>query len=85
VNKGKIEMTGRGGRRSKQLLVDLKEKTGYWKLNYIVLDRTLWRIIFGKGYGPVVRHYKMKNVYGFVPREKRVSQNIISGHKMKLK
>ena len=25
-------MTGRGGRRHKQLPDDLKEKTGYWKL-----------------------------------------------------
>ena len=67
-------MTGRGGRRGKQLLIDLKEKTGYWKFKYIALDRTLWRIIFGKGYGPVVREYKMENVliYGFVSKEKNV-------------
>jgi hypothetical protein len=29
---GRIEMTGRRGRSLKQLLDDLKEKTGYWKL-----------------------------------------------------
>jgi hypothetical protein len=29
---GWIEMTGRGGRRCKQLLDDLKEKRRYWKL-----------------------------------------------------
>jgi hypothetical protein len=46
---GKIEMTGRGGRRGKQLLLDLKEETGYWELKYIALDRTLWRDLFGKG------------------------------------
>jgi hypothetical protein len=29
--KGKIEVTGRRGRKSKTLLDRLKEKTGYWK------------------------------------------------------
>jgi hypothetical protein len=29
----RIEMTGRRGRRRKQLLVDVKEKRRYWKLN----------------------------------------------------
>jgi hypothetical protein len=36
---GRIEVTGRRGRRSKQLLHDVKEKRGYWKLkkeDYIV-------------------------------------------------
>jgi hypothetical protein len=28
---GRIEVTGRRERRHKQLLDDLKEKTGYWK------------------------------------------------------
>jgi hypothetical protein len=48
-------MTGRRGRRRKQLLDDLKEKKSYWKLKEESLDRTLWRTRFGKGYGPVVR------------------------------
>jgi hypothetical protein len=52
---GRIEMTGRRGRRRKQLLDDLKEKRRYWKLKEEALDRTLWRTGFGKGYGPVVR------------------------------
>jgi hypothetical protein len=52
---GRIQLTGRRGRRRKQLLDDLKEKRGYWKLKKEVLDRTLWRTRFGKGYGPVVR------------------------------
>jgi hypothetical protein len=30
--KGRMEVTGRQGRRRKQLLGDLKEKGGYWKL-----------------------------------------------------
>jgi hypothetical protein len=52
---GRTEMTGRRGRRRKQLLNDLKEKRRYWKLKKEALDRTLWRSRFGRGYGPVVR------------------------------
>jgi hypothetical protein len=52
---GRIEMTERQERRRKQLLDDLKEKRGYWKLKEEALDRTLWRTRFGRGYGPVVR------------------------------
>jgi hypothetical protein len=52
---GRIEMTGRRGRRRKQLLDDLKEKIRYWNLKEEALDRTLWRSRFGRGYGPVVR------------------------------
>jgi hypothetical protein len=52
---GRIEMTGRRGRRGKQLLDDLKVKRGYWKLREEALDRTQWRTRFGRGYGPVVR------------------------------
>jgi hypothetical protein len=48
-------MTGRGRRRRKQLLDDLKEKRRYWKFKEEALDRTLWRTRFGGGYGPVVR------------------------------
>jgi hypothetical protein len=51
---GRIEMTGRRGRRRKQLLDDLTEKRRYRKLKEEVLDRTLWRTRFGRGYGPVV-------------------------------
>jgi hypothetical protein len=52
---GRIEMTGRRGRRRKQLLDDLKKKRGYWKLKDEALDRTMWRTVFGRSYGPVVR------------------------------
>jgi hypothetical protein len=48
-------MTGRRGRRRKQLLDDLKEKRRYWKLKEAALDCSLWRTRFGRGYGPVVR------------------------------
>jgi hypothetical protein len=43
---GRIEMTGRRGRRRKQLLDDLKETRRYWKLKEEALDRTLWRTRF---------------------------------------
>jgi hypothetical protein len=51
----RTEMTGRRGRRRKQLLDDLKEKRRYCKLKEEALDRTQWRTRFGTGYGPVVR------------------------------
>ena len=54
---GRIEVTGRRERRRK-LLKDLEEKKGYWKLKKEVLDRTVWRTIFGRGCEPVVRHCK---------------------------
>jgi hypothetical protein len=51
----KMEVTGRGERRCKQLLVDLKERTGYWKLKEEAPDRTPLRTHFGRGYGRAVR------------------------------
>jgi hypothetical protein len=47
-------MTEGRGRRGKQPLDDVKETTGYWKSKEEVLDGTLWRIRFGRGYGAVV-------------------------------
>jgi hypothetical protein len=52
---GRIEMTGRRGRRRKQLLDDLKENRRYWKLKEEALGRTVCRSGFERGYGPVVR------------------------------
>jgi hypothetical protein len=52
---GRIEVTGRRGRRRKQLLDDLKEKRRYCKFKEEALDSTLWRTRFGRDYGPVVR------------------------------
>jgi hypothetical protein len=52
---GNVEVTGKRRRRCRQLLDDLKEKRGYWKLKEELLDCTLWRSRFGRGYGPVVR------------------------------
>jgi hypothetical protein len=50
-----IYVTGRRGRRSKLLLVDIREKRGYWKFKMEALDRILCRIGFGRDGGPVVR------------------------------
>jgi hypothetical protein len=50
-----IEMTGRRGRRRRELLDDLKERRGYSHLKEEALDRSMWRAGFGRGFGPVVR------------------------------
>jgi hypothetical protein len=52
---GRIEMTGRRGRRRKQLLDDPKENRRTWRLKEEALDHTLWRTCFGRGYRPVIR------------------------------
>jgi hypothetical protein len=52
--KGGIEVIGRRGRRRKKLLDDLKERRGYCHLKEEVLDRTMRRARFGRGFGPVV-------------------------------
>ena len=52
---GGIEVTGRQGRRRRKLLDDLKEIRGYSHLKEEALDRTMWRVHFGRGFGPVVR------------------------------
>jgi hypothetical protein len=52
---GRIEVVRRRGRRRKQLMVDLRERRGCWKLKEEALDRTAWRTRFGRGYRPVVR------------------------------
>jgi hypothetical protein len=57
--KGRIEGARRRGLRLKQLLDDLKEKRGYWKLIEEALARNLWRTRFGTGYGPVVRQTRV--------------------------
>ena len=52
---GGIEVTRRQGGRCKQLLDDLTETRGYWKLKEEALDCNLWRIRFGRSYEHVVR------------------------------
>jgi hypothetical protein len=44
-------VTGRQGRRCKQLLDDLTETVGHWKLKDEALDRTLWRTRFRESKG----------------------------------
>ena len=48
-------MTGRQERRTK-LLDDLKKRRGYSHLKEEVLDHTMWRARFGRGFGTVERH-----------------------------
>ena len=52
--KGQIEVTRSRGRRRKKLLDDLKDRRGYCQLKEEALDRTMWRIRFGRGFGLVV-------------------------------
>jgi hypothetical protein len=47
-------VTGRQGRRCKQLLNEVKAMRGCCKLRQAAY-RTLWRESLGRGYGPVVR------------------------------
>jgi len=44
---GRTEVVERGGRRCKQLLDDLMESRGHWKLKEEALDRVLWKTRFG--------------------------------------
>jgi len=53
--KGRIEGTGRRGRRRRMLLDELKEMRGHSYLKEEALDRIMWRARFGRGFGPVVR------------------------------
>jgi hypothetical protein len=54
--KGGMEVTGRRGRRRRKLLDDFKEKREYSHLKEDALDGTMWRVRFGRGFGPVARH-----------------------------
>jgi hypothetical protein len=40
---GRIKMTGRRGRRRKQLLYDLEEKRGYWKSRSHPVENSFWK------------------------------------------
>ena len=53
--KGRIEVTGRQGRKRGKLLDDLKERKEYSHLTQEALDRTMCRARCGRGFGPVVR------------------------------
>jgi len=56
-------VTGRRGRRRKQLLDGLRGTRGYGKLEEKALYRTLWRNRFGRDYGPVVRLRNERTAY----------------------
>jgi len=51
ITEGRIGVTGRGGRRPKQLLDEFKGTKGYWKLKEEELDRPLWLTRFGRSNG----------------------------------
>ena len=60
---GRIEVTGRRGRRSKLLLDDLKETRVYWKLKVEALDDgSLCRTRFADGYARVSVRLRKKCV-----------------------
>jgi hypothetical protein len=48
-------VSGRQGRKCRELLDDLKERRGYSHLKEEALDRTMWRAGFGRGFGPLLR------------------------------
>jgi hypothetical protein len=50
-----MEVRRRRGRRSKNLLDELKERRGCSHLKEEALDRSKWRNRFGGGFEPVVR------------------------------
>jgi hypothetical protein len=54
---GRIEVKERLGRRRRQLLNDLKETGGYWKLKEETLDRTVWINDLGRDCGLVRGEY----------------------------
>jgi hypothetical protein len=53
--KGRMEVTGRRGRRRRNLPDDLKERRGYSHMKNESLDRTMWTARFGRVFGLVVR------------------------------
>ena len=58
-------MTGRQGRRRTKLLDDLKERREYCNLKEEAVDRTMWRVRFGRGFGPVIRQTAKKKIHLF--------------------
>jgi hypothetical protein len=69
-------VTGRRGRRRRKLLDNFNGRRGYSNLKEEALDRTVWRVGFGRGFGPVVRQtakWMMKM------REIRLLLEVLSG------
>ena len=61
MTEGRIQVTGRRGRRRKQQLYGFKETRGTRKMKEEATARALWRTHFGRGYGPVVRQNMERN------------------------
>jgi hypothetical protein len=53
--KGGIVVTGRRGRKRRELLDDPKKRRGYSHLKEEALGRTKWRARFERGFRPVAR------------------------------
>jgi hypothetical protein len=51
---GNLGVMGRGRRRSKKLLDDVREKRGHWKFERSAQDPTLWRTHSGRDCGTLV-------------------------------
>jgi hypothetical protein len=49
-----MEVRLRQGRRRNQLLGDIRENRGCWKLREEALDHTIWVTRLGRVYGPTV-------------------------------
>jgi hypothetical protein len=50
-----MEVTRRRRRRRRKLLDDLEDRRGCSYLKEETLDRTMWRTLFGRGFGPDIR------------------------------
>jgi hypothetical protein len=57
---GRIEVTGRQGRRHMQRLDDLNGKTGHWKWTEEALDHTVRRTGCGRGFGEMALEEAME-------------------------
>jgi hypothetical protein len=70
-------VTGRRGRRRRQLPDAFKEKRVYWKVKEEVLDRTVWSNRCGSGYGSVVRENEEWTKYRKMKHTQRNKTNTI--------
>jgi hypothetical protein len=71
-------VTEKRGRRGKQLMDDLKEKRGYWKLKKEAQDRTLWKTRSGRGHKLTVTKVTGRmDEFKALPKYLEESSNII--------
>jgi hypothetical protein len=57
-------VTHRRGRRLNQLLDNIKEQIGHWKLKEEALDHTVWGTRVGSGFEPVKNYGMIMQIYG---------------------